>query len=112
MRQCSPYKRLNPFRLLCFLAVLSTFDPDDARAVCSAPAAGAGEIIYNATDKVLQYCDDTDWIAMNLPGASSGGCTIQQLKKALSCLTHFTASTSFVRVMSVNHWVLNLILIL
>lgn len=34
-----------------------------------------GQMIYNATDKVMQYCDGTNWIGMNLPGSGSGGCT-------------------------------------
>ncbi|MBU0859753.1 MAG: hypothetical protein KJ667_07430, partial [Alphaproteobacteria bacterium] len=43
-----------------------------ARAVCSLPGGAAGEIIYNSSEKLMQYCDDTDWIAMHTPG--SGGC--------------------------------------
>ncbi|MEI4232983.1 hypothetical protein [Roseovarius sp. D22-M7] len=34
-----------------------------------------GHLQYNATAKVMQYCDGTNWIGMNLPGSGSGGCT-------------------------------------
>jgi alpha-tubulin suppressor-like RCC1 family protein len=35
----------------------------------------AGQMLYNSTQKVMQYCDGTNWIAMNKPGSGSGGCT-------------------------------------
>lgn len=42
---------------------------------CSSPAGTEGEMYYNQSAKVMQYCDGTDWIGMNLPGSGSGGCT-------------------------------------
>lgn len=54
------------FLLVCFglLAISGT-----ANAACTAPAGLAGEIIYNVDHKVMQFCNDTKWIAMG----SSGG---------------------------------------
>ena len=46
-----------------------------ANAACTGPSGDAGAIFYNQTHKVAQYCNDTDWIAMNKPGSGSGGCT-------------------------------------
>jgi alpha-tubulin suppressor-like RCC1 family protein len=35
----------------------------------------AGQMLYNSTAKVFQYCDGTNWIAMSAQGSGSGGCT-------------------------------------
>jgi alpha-tubulin suppressor-like RCC1 family protein len=45
-----------------------------AWAACSSPSGNAGKIAYNQTAKTFQYCNGTDWIAMNQPGSGSGGC--------------------------------------
>lgn len=34
-----------------------------ANAVCTVPAGAAGDIVYNQAQGVLQYCDNTNWIA-------------------------------------------------
>lgn len=47
-----------------------------ARPSLACPSGGVeGQVIYNTADKVMQYCDGTNWIGMNLPGSGSGGCT-------------------------------------
>lgn len=47
-----------------------------AHAACTNPAGDAGDIVYNNTQKIFQYCDDADWKRMNVtPGSGSGGCT-------------------------------------
>jgi hypothetical protein len=38
--------------------------PSDAYAQCANPAGNEGEIIFNTDFDVMQYCDDTNWIAM------------------------------------------------
>lgn len=50
-------------QLLCFLVILLT--ASNAYAVCSSPAGTEGEVIYNSAYEVLQYCDDTDWVAVS-----------------------------------------------
>ncbi|HEY0906526.1 MAG TPA: hypothetical protein VGE17_04945, partial [Methylophilus sp.] len=46
-----------------------------ALADCTNPAATAGKIQYNSTQKIFQYCADTVWKRMNInPGSGSGGC--------------------------------------
>ena len=45
-----------------------------AQAACANPAGNEGRLIYNTTTQQFQYCDGTDWIAMNPPGSGSGGC--------------------------------------
>jgi hypothetical protein len=45
-----------------------------AHAACAGPVRDKGYIIYNSDAKVFQYCDDTNWIGVNLPGSSTGGC--------------------------------------
>ncbi len=51
----------------------------DALAVCSSPSGTAGQIIYNSSSSVFQYCNDTDWIRMTLPGSGTGGCSTPTL---------------------------------
>ena len=46
-----------------------------AFAACSNPAREAAAIIYNADQKLIQYCDNTNWIPAGLPGSGSGGCS-------------------------------------
>ena len=49
-----------------------------AFADCDVSPSGTrpeGAIVYNTDNKVLQYCDGTDWIQMHAPGTGSGGCS-------------------------------------
>lgn len=59
--------------ILVFMFMLMTAQP--VWAACSAPAGNAGDVVYNGTEKTFQYCNDTNWIAMNQPGSGAGGCT-------------------------------------
>lgn len=59
---------------------LSVFIPSKtAFAACSAPGGKEGEIFYNATQKIFQYCNDTNWVPMNAPGSGAGGCSTPTL---------------------------------
>jgi len=44
-----------------------------AHADCENPAGVESEVRYNATHKVMQFCDGDDWIAMQVPGSGAGG---------------------------------------
>jgi len=64
-------------RLAIVSAVLALFLAPHASAfaACSNPAGTAGEVIYSDTQKIIQYCDDANWVRMNrTPGSGSGGC--------------------------------------
>ena len=59
-----------------FALFIATFISFSAQAACTGPAGGAGKLIYNADDEVMQYCDDTNWIAMGpVPGTGGAGCS-------------------------------------
>ena len=60
--------------LVLGLVLLLGGGSNPAQAACATPAGMAGDIIYNASNKVFQYCNDTTWKAMNIPGTGSGGC--------------------------------------
>lgn len=43
---------------------------------CASPDGSGGEIVYNGTSNVMQYCDGETWRAMGpVPGAGGGGCS-------------------------------------
>jgi hypothetical protein len=48
-----------------FIAALFVFIalPSKAYAVCSGPAGAEGELMYNSTHKIVQFCNGTLWIA-------------------------------------------------
>lgn len=52
-------------RTWIFIAALFVFIalPSKAYAVCSGPAGAEGELIYNSTHKIVQFCNGTLWIA-------------------------------------------------
>ncbi|MFN3827130.1 MAG: RCC1 domain-containing protein [Micavibrio sp.] len=52
-----------------------------AQAACANPSGGAGDIIYNSTVKVFQYCNDTNWVRMTKPSVGSGDCVNPTLKE-------------------------------
>lgn len=52
-----------------------------AQAACSNPSGNAGEIVYNSTAKVFQYCNDTNWIRMTKPSTGTGDCVNPTLKE-------------------------------
>lgn len=45
--------------------------PAGAFAQCANPTGDEGEMVYNATYKVMQFCNGTDWKAMSARGSSS-----------------------------------------
>ena len=49
--------------------------PANAQAQCASPAGTAGQIVYNSTNKLFQFCNDTSWVRMTMPGSGSGGCS-------------------------------------
>ncbi|MGZ9108869.1 MAG: LamG-like jellyroll fold domain-containing protein [Micavibrio sp.] len=57
---------------LVFIALLAA---GPAYAACATPAGAGGDIVYNTTENVFQFCNDTDWVSMHVPGSGSGGCT-------------------------------------
>lgn len=42
---------------------------------CTSPAADQGDIIYNTTHHVMQYCNGTNWVPMGPNGNGGGGCS-------------------------------------
>lgn len=58
------------------LIAATLLQPQAVLAACTNPAGTAGAVVYNDTHKTFQYCNDTNWVAMNAkPGSGSGGCT-------------------------------------
>lgn len=62
--------RLIAFAALC--AGMLCF-PNALYAACTSPNGVAGEIIFNDDFKVMQYCDDVEWIGMGWKGNAGGG---------------------------------------
>lgn len=57
-------------------ALIVMFAPGQAHAVCGSPSGNPGDIVYNQTEKLFQYCSDNVWRRMNTaPGSGTGGCT-------------------------------------
>lgn len=42
---------------------------------CTVPNGSAGDIIYNNSEDVMQFCDGTDWRSMGVGPKTGGGCT-------------------------------------
>lgn len=62
------------FAIVVCLALLAvaTFGVQKAQAACVNPAGNEGDIVYNSTHKMMQFCNNADeWIAM--AGSSGGG---------------------------------------
>jgi hypothetical protein len=58
---------------LAFVLFLAA--PQPASAVCSSPAGTAGQTLYNADFKEMQYCDNTNWISMGQGPETGPGCS-------------------------------------
>ena len=68
--------------LTCLFVILALAGP--AHADCGgSPGGTPGRIIYNADQKLFQYCNGTGWIAMNRPGSGTGGCTAPTLGEGI-----------------------------
>lgn len=63
--------------LTLFIFVLLGFQSVQALAACSNPAKPEATVWYNTTHNVMQYCNDTNWIAFGPAnsGAPGGGCS-------------------------------------
>lgn len=62
------------YAVLLVFALTIVVSAKSAQAACSSPVGTAGSIIYNQTEKLFQYCNDTDWVRMTSAGSGSGGC--------------------------------------
>ncbi len=45
----------------------------EERGRCASPVEPKGSILYNTDDKVMQYCNGIDWVAMGPVGGTGGG---------------------------------------
>jgi Concanavalin A-like lectin/glucanases superfamily len=65
-------RRFLPLLFLTFFL----YSPQAAHAACASPAGTEGDLVYNGTYHVLQYCDNLNiWHAMGSAGAGGGGCS-------------------------------------
>lgn len=73
MKHNEPSKaRRNLLFTASVLALVALSLPNAAKAACSTPSGNAGDIIYNGTYNVLQYCNGTNWINTGSLNASGG----------------------------------------
>lgn len=90
----------SPYFLTASLLALAVFSPAEAFAGCSTPTGVAGDIIYNGTYNVLQYCNGTNWINAGSLNASGGAlisgdfCTTNG--SLINCNTPYSGSGSVV----------------
>lgn len=61
---------------LLLLTIITFFTPTESNAACASPTANAGEMIYNSTENVMQFCNNTDWVNMGMYNSAAGtaGC--------------------------------------
>jgi len=52
------------YKRLFVIVVFSFFTLSESRADCTGPNGITGQVIYNSTEYVNQYCDGTNWIEM------------------------------------------------
>ncbi len=65
------FQKFSILSLTCLF--MAGFWSHAAQAACTAPAGAAGEIVYNTSAKIVQYCSGTNWIATGKgPGTGSG----------------------------------------
>ena len=62
------------FAFLLLAALYSLLATSPAHAACGSPVGEQGEIVYNSTGNIMQYCNNTNWIAMGAAGTGNGGC--------------------------------------
>ena len=60
-----------PLLILALVAAM----PHKAFAACTTPTGAAGDIIYNGTYNVLQYCNGTNWVNAGSLGSAGGTLT-------------------------------------
>lgn len=79
------------FRTVAAAAFLTLALPAFAHAQCSNPAGVEGEMLYNDAQTVMQYCDDTNWIAMGPIGTGTSASTFAH-KKVFATSGKYTGS--------------------
>lgn len=62
-------------RCLAYVGLCTVMMISAAQAACTNPAGTGGDIIYNDDHDVMQYCDNTDWIAVGTGSQAPAGCT-------------------------------------
>jgi hypothetical protein len=87
--------------LLGLIGVGVLFSGEQAFAACSSPAGVAGDIIYNGTYNVLQYCNSTNWVNAGALGAMGGSMVVGDFCTAISgsvvsCATGYSGTGSVV----------------
>lgn len=78
LREFRQIKALNKKLYLCLALVLIgiLLPCHISYAACTNPAGVKSTIVYNEDEHVMQYCNDTNWIAMGpVPGAGGAGCS-------------------------------------
>lgn len=67
---------LRKLLLACF-ALLAPVLVSSAHAACTTPSGNAGNVIFNSTHKVMQYCNGTNWVNTGaaISAATQSGCT-------------------------------------
>lgn len=61
---------------LVLMTVFIAAFPRPADAACSNPTGIKADIVYNSSQKLFEYCNDTNWVRMNpRAGSGTGGCT-------------------------------------
>jgi hypothetical protein len=78
MKQLHP-KTFALHKALLFAVCLAF--PQSSFASCSNPYGQAGDIVYNANHNMMQFCNDTNWLAM----AGGGGGSVTDTLADLSC---------------------------
>lgn len=64
------------FWAITILIAAASLQPRAALAACSNPAGIKADIVYNSSQKLFEYCNDTNWVRMNpRAGSGTGGCT-------------------------------------
>jgi hypothetical protein len=85
--------------ILAFV-VVAALAPRPVFAACSTPSGVAGDIIYNGTYNVLQYCNGTSWINAGSLNASGGALTAGDFCTSngslILCNTAYTGTGSVV----------------
>lgn len=66
------------FLRFIFVIFLLLAFPSTVWAACTSPAGVEGEVVYNASESVPQYCDGTNWIGMGAPGSGGAGAGCSQ----------------------------------
>lgn len=84
----------------CLLVSAVTLFSGKAFAACGTPSGIAGDIIYNSTYNVLQYCNGTNWINAGSPGATVGTMTAGDFcttnGTVINCTSGFTGTGNVV----------------